>query len=81
MWPPKRWEIESGHIRISSWVQGERRRRRRILYIPATDTKQKTFFYYNKIMDTVNISPHGNLQLKKAPPAAAETEQKRLTPK
>jgi hypothetical protein len=29
MWPPKRWEIESGHIRISSWVQGERRRRRR----------------------------------------------------
>jgi hypothetical protein len=30
MWPPKRWEIESGHIRISSWVQGERRRRRRI---------------------------------------------------
>jgi hypothetical protein len=24
MWPPKRWEIESGHIRISSWVQGER---------------------------------------------------------
>jgi hypothetical protein len=29
MWPLKRWEIESGHIRISSWVQGERRRRRR----------------------------------------------------
>jgi hypothetical protein len=29
MWPHKRWEIESGHIRISSWVQGERRRRRR----------------------------------------------------
>jgi predicted nucleic acid-binding Zn-ribbon protein len=29
MWSPKRWEIESGHIRISSWVQGERRRRRR----------------------------------------------------
>jgi hypothetical protein len=29
IWPPKRWEIESGHIRISSWVQGERRRRRR----------------------------------------------------
>jgi hypothetical protein len=29
MWPPKRWEIESGHIRIPSWVQGERRRRRR----------------------------------------------------
>jgi hypothetical protein len=29
MWPPKRWEIESGHIRISSWVQGERRRRRK----------------------------------------------------
>jgi hypothetical protein len=29
MWPPKRWEIESGHIRISSWVQGERRKRRR----------------------------------------------------
>jgi hypothetical protein len=28
MWPPKRWEIESGHIRIASWVQGERRRRR-----------------------------------------------------
>jgi hypothetical protein len=28
MWPLKRWEIESGHIRISSWVQGERRRRR-----------------------------------------------------
>jgi hypothetical protein len=27
MWPPKRWEIGSGHIRISSWVQGERRRR------------------------------------------------------
>jgi hypothetical protein len=26
MWPPKRWEIESGHIRISSWIQGERRR-------------------------------------------------------
>jgi hypothetical protein len=25
MWPPKRWEIESGHICISSWVQGERR--------------------------------------------------------
>jgi hypothetical protein len=25
MWPPKRWEIESGHIRISSLVQGERR--------------------------------------------------------
>jgi hypothetical protein len=21
IWPPKRWEIESGHIRISSWVQ------------------------------------------------------------
>jgi hypothetical protein len=40
MWPPKRWEIESGHIRISSWVQGERRRRRRrergetMVYIP-----------------------------------------------
>jgi hypothetical protein len=29
MWPPKRWEIESGHICISFWVQGERRRRRR----------------------------------------------------
>jgi hypothetical protein len=29
MRPPKQWEIESGHIRISSWVQGERRRRRR----------------------------------------------------
>jgi hypothetical protein len=33
MWPPKRWEIESGHIRISSWVQGERRRRRSIIII------------------------------------------------
>jgi hypothetical protein len=21
MWPPKWWEIESGHIRISSWVR------------------------------------------------------------
>jgi hypothetical protein len=28
MWPPKRWEIESGHIRISSWVQGEQPRGR-----------------------------------------------------
>jgi hypothetical protein len=39
MWPPKRWEIESGHIRISSWVQGERSRRHMYLslhYVSST---------------------------------------------
>jgi hypothetical protein len=46
-WPPKRWEIESGHIRISSWVQGDRRRRRR--RIPRFTVHIHFFCFFNAL--------------------------------
>jgi hypothetical protein len=58
MWPPKRWEIESGHIRISSWVQGERRRRRREyeMHYRSTNGAEEKENHFSMILKALSAS-------------------------